>query len=260
MLTKQGAKLLDFGLAAVTSAKTASVMSALPTTPPKITQRGTIMGTFQYMAPEQVEGEDADARSDIFAYGAVVFEMLTGRPAFQGKTHAIVDRSDPARRTRAGDADRAARAAGDQPCREDLSREGSRRPVPDDARCVASVAVGDGWWIAGRSPRACFRSPPCARARRVELGGGPGACCDRPRRVVGHEAGPCPAKRHAVRDAGARRRGDARRSPHLPERPGGCVQRDRLHRHDAHLDPADVGGGGAATRGHRWNDPAVLVA
>jgi len=88
MLTKQGAKLLDFGLAAVTSAKTASVMSALPTTPPKITQRGTIMGTFQYMAPEQVEGQDADARSDIFAYGAVVFEMLTGRPAFHGKTHA----------------------------------------------------------------------------------------------------------------------------------------------------------------------------
>ncbi|HUR35770.1 MAG TPA: protein kinase [Vicinamibacterales bacterium] len=88
MLTRQGAKLLDFGLAAITSARTASVMSALPTTPPKITQRGTIMGTFQYMAPEQVEGQDADARSDIFAFGAVLFEMLTGRPAFQGKTQA----------------------------------------------------------------------------------------------------------------------------------------------------------------------------
>jgi eukaryotic-like serine/threonine-protein kinase len=88
MLTKQGAKLLDFGLAAVTSVKTASVLSALPTTPPKITQRGTIMGTFQYMAPEQVEGQEADVRTDIFAFGAVLFEMLTGRPAFQGKTHA----------------------------------------------------------------------------------------------------------------------------------------------------------------------------
>lgn len=90
MLTKQGAKLLDFGLAAITSAKTASVMSALPTTPPKITQRGTIMGTFQYMAPEQVEGQDADVRSDIFAFGAVLFEMLTGHPAFQGKTQAAL--------------------------------------------------------------------------------------------------------------------------------------------------------------------------
>lgn len=88
MLTKQGAKLLDFGLAAVTTARTASVLSAVPTTPPKITQRGTIMGTFQYMAPEQVEGQDADVRTDIFAFGAVLFEMLTGRPAFQGKTHA----------------------------------------------------------------------------------------------------------------------------------------------------------------------------
>ena len=82
MLTRQGAKLLDFGLAAVVST-TSTVMSALPTTPPKITQRGTIMGTFQYMAPEQVEGQEADARTDIFAFGAVLFEMLTGRPAFQ---------------------------------------------------------------------------------------------------------------------------------------------------------------------------------
>src|SRR5438270_175427 len=53
-----------------------------------ISQLGTIMGTFQYMAPEQVEGQEADARTDIFAFGAVLFEMLTGRPAFQGKTHA----------------------------------------------------------------------------------------------------------------------------------------------------------------------------
>ena len=60
----------------------------LPTTPPNLTAQGTILGTFQYMAPEQIEGLDADARTDIFAFGALLFEMLTGRTAFAGKTRA----------------------------------------------------------------------------------------------------------------------------------------------------------------------------
>ena len=60
----------------------------LPTTPPNLTAQGTILGTFQYMAPEQIEGLEADARTDIFAFGALLFEMLTGRPAFEGKTRA----------------------------------------------------------------------------------------------------------------------------------------------------------------------------
>ena len=60
----------------------------LPTTPPNLTAQGTILGTFQYMAPEQIEGLEADARTDIFAFGALLFEMLTGRRAFEGKTRA----------------------------------------------------------------------------------------------------------------------------------------------------------------------------
>ena len=60
----------------------------LPTTPPGLTAQGTILGTFQYMAPEQLEGREADARTDIFAFGAVIYEMLTGNKAFGGNSHA----------------------------------------------------------------------------------------------------------------------------------------------------------------------------
>ena len=88
MLTKTGAKLLDFGLAKVGAAGAFSSVSAMPTVSEPLTARGTILGTFQYMAPEQVEGEDADTRTDIFAYGALLFEMLTGRKAFHGKSQA----------------------------------------------------------------------------------------------------------------------------------------------------------------------------
>ena len=80
MLTKSGAKLLDFGLAkSAAPVVAASGLSMLPTTPPNLTAQGTILGTFQYMAPEQIEGLEADARTDIFAFGALLFEMLTGR-------------------------------------------------------------------------------------------------------------------------------------------------------------------------------------
>ena len=90
MLAKTGAKLLDFGLAKSTTTGRSGVtgLSMLPTTPPGLTAQGTILGTFQYMAPEQLEGHEADARTDIFAFGAVLFEMLTGRKAFEGRSQA----------------------------------------------------------------------------------------------------------------------------------------------------------------------------
>jgi serine/threonine protein kinase/Tol biopolymer transport system component len=89
MLTKSGAKLLDFGLAKTSTAgAVAANVSMLPTTPPNLTAHGTILGTLQYMAPEQLEGHDADARTDLFAFGALVYEMVTGRKAFEAKTQA----------------------------------------------------------------------------------------------------------------------------------------------------------------------------
>jgi serine/threonine protein kinase len=91
MLTKSGTKLLDFGLAKLTQeAAPATPDSQLPTMKSAITGEGTILGTLQYMAPEQVEAKEVDARTDIFAFGAVVYEMATGKKAFEGKTSASV--------------------------------------------------------------------------------------------------------------------------------------------------------------------------
>jgi serine/threonine protein kinase len=88
MLVKSGVKLLDFGLAKVRAAGAIAGATALPTETAPLTAEGTILGTLQYMAPEQLEGKDADARTDIFALGAVIYEMATGRKAFGGKSQA----------------------------------------------------------------------------------------------------------------------------------------------------------------------------
>jgi eukaryotic-like serine/threonine-protein kinase len=91
MITKAGAKLLDFGLAKLRLAlATAPVAGAstIPPAGPPLTEEGTLLGTLQYMAPEQLEAKEADARTDIFAFGAIVFEMVTGKKAFEAKSHA----------------------------------------------------------------------------------------------------------------------------------------------------------------------------
>jgi Tol biopolymer transport system component len=95
------AKLLDFGLARTAPALTVHGATSTPTTLAQtMTAQGTILGTFQYMAPEQVEGGLADARTDIFAFGSVLYEMITGKKAFEGKTQtslvaAILERDPP---------------------------------------------------------------------------------------------------------------------------------------------------------------------
>jgi len=105
MLTASGAKLLDFGLAKPTTllGARASVhagrmtpstptmnLTALTASPGNLTQQGSIVGTFQFMAPEVLQGLEADARSDIFSFGAVLYEMITGRRAFEGKSQISV--------------------------------------------------------------------------------------------------------------------------------------------------------------------------
>ncbi len=89
MLAKAGVKLLDFGLARAALSAAASVdLSSTPTLTRPLTTEGTIVGTFQYMAPEQLEGKEVDARADIWALGAVLYEMATGKKAFEGASQA----------------------------------------------------------------------------------------------------------------------------------------------------------------------------
>src|SRR6266436_4196506 len=102
MLTKSGTKLLDFGLAKLKQEVVpANVsLSDLPTANDPLTAQGSIVGTLQYMAPEQLEGKEVDARTDIFSFGAVVYEMATCKRAFEGKSQAsliaaILEREPP---------------------------------------------------------------------------------------------------------------------------------------------------------------------
>jgi serine/threonine protein kinase len=89
MLTKGGAKLMDFGLARpMRLSPVAGALSESPTGSRPITAEGTIVGTFQYMAPEQLEGKETDARTDLWALGCVLYEMATGERAFEGTSQA----------------------------------------------------------------------------------------------------------------------------------------------------------------------------
>src|ERR1700728_3628261 len=102
MLTKNGPKLMDFGLAKpLMGIRASGEVSSTPNTPTMsvaaltaaaspLTQKGTVVGTYQYMAPEALQGVEADARSDIFSFGCVLYEMVTGRRAFEGKSQFSV--------------------------------------------------------------------------------------------------------------------------------------------------------------------------
>ena len=195
MLTRTGAKLLDFGLAKAAAPAVAGRLSMLPTTPPGLTQQGTILGTFQYMAPEQLEGRDADARTDIFAFGAVLYEMLTGRRAFDAASHAsliaaILERDPPPvsllrpRTTAALD-----RIVAKCLVKDPEARWQSARDLHDELRwtaesrsaSVASHAERAAVLEGSRARARCGRGPCRYRGRRGHLAqppeSGPGADC-----------------------------------------------------------------------------------
>ena len=144
-LTPHGVKLLDFGLARSTDAEIGHSASLL-------TRPGTIMGTPRYMAPEQLRGGEADARTDLFALAAILFEMLTGRPAFDGRTaaevfHATLHEHPPAL------AGSPCVAAVDLVVRRALSKSPEGRPagadaMAEDLRRAASLED------SGAAPRA----------------------------------------------------------------------------------------------------------
>ena len=192
------AKLLDFGLAkSGPPVATTAAGSMLPTLSPALTAQGTILGTFQYMAPEQIEGLEADARTDIFAFGAVLYEMVTGRRAFDAKSRAsliaaILEHEPPEsvggrRRGAAAVGARGAPVPGQEPRRALADRGGPAPRVEvggriDRARTRPSR-------VAERTRRRCGAArsrpaspsqPRCSRARSSEPSRG-GRLAKRPR-------------------------------------------------------------------------------
>lgn len=161
MLTKSGAKLLDFGLARTTGlAPTLSDLSRSPTMSRQLTAEGTIVGTFQYLAPETLEGREADARSDIFAFGAVLYEMATGKRAFEGKSQAsviaaILERDPPPAST----IQPLTPPALDRLIQQCLVKD------PDQRRQTMHDVLLDLKWIAEGGSRAGVPAPVSARRR-----------------------------------------------------------------------------------------------
>jgi eukaryotic-like serine/threonine-protein kinase len=162
MVTKSGVKLLDFGLAKTAAPAVAGSLSMLPTTPPNLTAQGTILGTFQYMAPEQLDGREADARTDIFAFGVVLYEMVTGKKAFEGTGRAsliaaIVEREPAAMSSL-------------QPFTPPLLDHIVHRCLAKDADArwqSASDVMGELRWVAG--PASQSAAPQTEKTRRRGL-------------------------------------------------------------------------------------------
>ena len=164
MLTETGAKLLDFGLAKVTQTAQATASGSLITAPgSSATTPGTILGTMQYMAPEQLEGKEADARTDIFAFGAVLYEMVTGRRAFEGKSQAhliaaiLSTQPEPISKLQAG-----APSALDFLVRRCLAKD------PEERVQTATDLVWKLRWIAGGATEGTLVPAP-ARRRPVPV-------------------------------------------------------------------------------------------
>ena len=168
MLTKSGTKLLDFGLAKIKEAAKTGDDAATAALTRDLTNPGTILGTFQYMSPEQVEGKDADARSDIFAFGAVLYEMLTGRKAFDGASQAslmaaILTAEPSPVSTIRSDPVSVSPAALDRVVRTCLAKD------PDERWQSAGDLARELKWIAGTGPQADSQQPTPGPAPRTSF-------------------------------------------------------------------------------------------
>ena len=161
MLTKSGTKLLDFGLAKLQQEAVPAPSISRLSTQDNLTDEGTILGTYQYMAPEQVEAKPVDARTDIFAFGAVVYELATGKKAFQGKTQAsimakILESEPPS----ISSLQPMTPPALDRVVKKCLSKE------PDQRWQTASDLCGELKWIAEGGSQASLSTTAVAPARK----------------------------------------------------------------------------------------------
>jgi Tol biopolymer transport system component len=164
MLTKTGAKLLDFGLArSEADAAPLHGLTQMATQEKPVTQEGTILGTFQYMAPEQLEGQPADARTDIFALGALLYEMATGKRAFDGKSRtsliAAIVSSQP---TPISQVTPMTPPALDHVVRKCLEKD------PDDRWQSAHDVASELRWISEAGPQAGIAAPLTLRRKTRE--------------------------------------------------------------------------------------------
>ena len=163
LLTKSGVKILDFGLAKLSTPGAAGPLGNQPaaTMTRPLTDAGTILGTLQYMAPEQLEGREADARADIFSFGCVLYEMLTGERAFQASSQAtliaaILDREP---------APISARAPMVPPMLERVVRKCLAKD-PDKRWQTAADLKSELEWIAESGSNPAIPAPVVAERRR----------------------------------------------------------------------------------------------
>ena len=211
-----------------------------------LTTRGTILGTFQYMAPEQLEGGEADARSDIFAFGCVLYEMLTGQKAFTGKSQASLISLDHGLGSAADLVDPADDPGVARPDRQGLPREGAGAPLVDGARRDAAAPVDRGGRLDGGRAGSRRRAPQEPREAGV---GTARRRARRPRRARRRLRPPRAAARaaRALRRRAAARGRDDGRAAHLAGRPLPRLRRDGHGGQGPDLGPpAELAHGAAA--------------
>jgi eukaryotic-like serine/threonine-protein kinase len=168
MVTPSGAKVLDFGLARQSSAETGGVAGSTVSFQQRpLTAEGTILGTFQYMAPEQLEGKETDPRTDIFAFGMLLFEMATGRKAFEGKSQASLIASILTSRPPAISSLRSGSGDGMLPASLDHIVERCLAKNPDERWQTARDLRLELEWIARHDSRAI--APQRLNQRRYQL-------------------------------------------------------------------------------------------